>query len=100
MENPYVLPLSLLVFLPTIGAFFLLFFGRDNHQGIKYFTLIVTIAVFLLNVYMALPAPEGVAPSYETLSRLVPSSPWPDWSVASRSLSSRSRQRITLFSTL
>ena len=60
MENPYVLPLSLLVFLPTIGAFFLLFFGRDNQQGIKYFTLIVTIATFLLSAYMALPAPEGV----------------------------------------
>ena len=60
MENPYVLPLSLLVFLPTIGAFILLFFRRDNDQGIKFFTLIVTMAVFLLTVYMALPAPEGV----------------------------------------
>ncbi|NIL97852.1 MAG: NADH-quinone oxidoreductase subunit M [Planctomycetales bacterium] len=58
--NPYVIPLSLLVFLPTLGAFVLLFFGRDNQQGIKYFALVVTIATFLLSAYMALPAPEGV----------------------------------------
>ena len=29
MDNPYVLPLSLLVFLPTIGAFLLLFVRRE-----------------------------------------------------------------------
>src|SRR6202142_3880358 len=59
MENPYLLPLSLITFLPAIGALVLAFFPRDTKGAIRWFTLGITVAVFLLTVWLAIPRPEG-----------------------------------------
>lgn len=51
--------LSLIIFLPTLGAWLLLFLPKENEQLLKRFSLGVTIAVFLLTVWIALPATSG-----------------------------------------
>ncbi|REK08996.1 MAG: NADH-quinone oxidoreductase subunit M [Planctomycetota bacterium] len=51
--------LSLIVFLPALGALALAFFPREKTETIKVFSLVVTAVVFLLTVVMALPG-EGV----------------------------------------
>jgi NADH-quinone oxidoreductase subunit M len=53
--------LSLLVFLPTLGAIVLAFFPREKDEAARYFALAVTAATFLLSVYMFF-APES--PTY------------------------------------
>jgi NADH-quinone oxidoreductase subunit M len=62
--------LSLIIFLPALGAWLLLFLPKDNEQLLKRFTLAVTIAVFLLTAWIALPAtgddPKALAKSTET----------------------------------
>jgi NADH-quinone oxidoreductase subunit M len=66
MQSQYVLLLSLVVFLPALGALVLLLFPKDKPEAIKLFSLVVTVLVFLLTVYMAVPSPEGVAtPRFE-----------------------------------
>ncbi len=47
--------LSLIVFLPAIGALFLCFFPKDRAEPIKLFTLGMTLAVFVLTAVMAIP---------------------------------------------
>jgi len=42
--------LSLITFLPLLGAFLLLFIPRDNHGLLRGFTLAVTIVTFLLSL--------------------------------------------------
>src|SRR5262249_3978393 len=59
MDNPYILPLSLVTFLPALGALVLAFFPRDAKGGIRWFTLLITVAVFVITVWMALPRPQG-----------------------------------------
>jgi len=59
MDNPYILSLSLITFLPAIGALVVAFFPRDNKAAMRWFTLGITVAVFLLTVWMAIPRPEG-----------------------------------------
>ena len=58
MTNPYVVPLSLVVFLPALGALALAFFRKDRPETVKRFALFITILTFLLSVWMALPASE------------------------------------------
>ena len=53
------LPLSLVTFLPAIGALLVAFFPRDNKSAIRWFTLAITAAVFLITAWMALPRPQG-----------------------------------------
>ncbi len=55
MESSYVTLLSLIVFLPAAGALALAFFPREKPEVMKTFSLIITAAVFLLTVVMALP---------------------------------------------
>jgi len=55
MESTYLTLLSLLVFLPAAGALVLPFFPRDKTDSMKTFTLMVTAAVFLISLLMALP---------------------------------------------
>jgi NADH-quinone oxidoreductase subunit M len=58
--NPYVLFLSLVVFLPAIASVVLLFLSRENTEGIKWVSMITTVIVFVLTLYMAFPSAEGV----------------------------------------
>ena len=59
MTNPYVLPLTLVVFLPALGALALAFFPKDRPEGVRQFSLFITAIVFLLTVWLAFPAPLG-----------------------------------------
>jgi NADH-quinone oxidoreductase subunit M len=54
-----VLLLSLIVFLPTLGALTIAFFPKDRPDAVKLVSLAVTAAVFVLTAYVALPEPEG-----------------------------------------
>jgi NADH-quinone oxidoreductase subunit M len=59
MDNPYIFPLSLITFLPAIGALALAFFPKDNKNAMRRFTFAITAVVFIITVWMALPRPEG-----------------------------------------
>jgi NADH-quinone oxidoreductase subunit M len=59
MDNPYIFPLSLITFLPAIGALALAFFPKDNKNAMRRFTFAITALVFIITVWMALPRPEG-----------------------------------------
>ncbi|MCC7084121.1 MAG: NADH-quinone oxidoreductase subunit M [Pirellulales bacterium] len=63
MDNPYIFPLSLITFLPALGALVLAFFPRDAKGAIRWLTLIVTVLVFIATVYIAIPRPEGATTS-------------------------------------
>ena len=56
MENQYVVPLSLLVFLPAIGAFVLAFFPKDKPGLIRGFSLLVTCLVLAVAIWLVLPS--------------------------------------------
>ena len=55
LSDPAVL-MSLIIFLPTVAAFVLLFFPKAQDETMKQFSLITTIMVFALTVWIALPA--------------------------------------------
>ncbi len=57
LSNPTVL-MSLIIFLPTVAAFVLLFFPKGQDETMKQFSFITTIIVFALTVWIALPASE------------------------------------------
>lgn len=54
--------LSLIVFLPTAGAFILCLAYRAKDQAVRRFTLTVTLIVFVLTLWLALPVgtPLGI----------------------------------------
>ena len=54
LYDPTVL-MSLIIFLPTVAAFVLLFFPRGQDETMKQFAFITTIIVFALTVWLALP---------------------------------------------
>src|SRR4051812_34568086 len=47
--------LTLLIFLPAIGALALAFFPREKPDAIKLFSLFITAVVFLISAWMAIP---------------------------------------------
>jgi NADH-quinone oxidoreductase subunit M len=53
---------SAVIFLPSVGAILLCFFPGERQMAMKRFSLAVTIAVFVLTVYMAIPAGGDSAP--------------------------------------
>jgi len=60
MDNPYVALLSLIVFLPVIGALFVMFLPGDRANLIRYVTLGFTAAVLALAIWVfVLPGYEG-----------------------------------------
>jgi NADH-quinone oxidoreductase subunit M len=59
MANLYTFLLTLVVFLPAIGALVLAFFPKDRPEAMKYFSFAVTVVVFLLTVVLILPAGTG-----------------------------------------
>ncbi|MDP6446599.1 MAG: NADH-quinone oxidoreductase subunit M [Pirellulaceae bacterium] len=61
MDNVELSITSLIVFLPCLGAFILAFFPKNSVEGIRYFTLGVTIAVLLLTVIAFIMPPESIA---------------------------------------
>jgi NADH-quinone oxidoreductase subunit M len=61
MTNPFVVPLTLIVFLPALGALALAFFPKDHPDAAKRFSLFITAIVFAITVWMILPAPVGAA---------------------------------------
>jgi len=51
MDSPIVF-LSSIIFLPTLGAVFLLFFNRKSVEGMRVFTTAVTLLTFLLTLQL------------------------------------------------
>jgi NADH-quinone oxidoreductase subunit M len=51
--------LSLIVFLPSAGALALAFFPKEAAQAIRYFTLFVCLATFVLSLALAWPTSLG-----------------------------------------
>ena len=90
LSDPTVL-MSLIIFLPTVAAFVLLFFPKGQDETMKQFSFITTIIVFALTVWIALPGRQGqfvgfslstdqmqfevVAPLDSRLSHQLPSRP-------------------------
>jgi NADH-quinone oxidoreductase subunit M len=59
LSDPAVL-LSLIIFLPTVAALVLLFImPRGQEEAMKQFSLITTVLVFLLTVWIAIPGGPG-----------------------------------------
>ena len=61
MPSNAVILLSLVIFLPTAGAFVLLFLPKEQDELLKRFALGVTVAVFLLTAFIAIPFADGPA---------------------------------------
>src|SRR5262249_16971903 len=59
MDNPYIIPLSLVTFLPALGALALAFFPRDAKGAIRWFTLAITVVVCVITAWMAVPSAGG-----------------------------------------
>jgi NADH-quinone oxidoreductase subunit M len=57
--NITVVVLSLIIFLPTLAALFLLLFPKDRDEEIKKFSLAATVLVFLLTAWLAIPGHPG-----------------------------------------
>ncbi len=53
--------LSLIIFLPALGALLLCIIPRGSDAAIRRFSFVVTLAVFVLTIWLALPA--GSSPS-------------------------------------
>src|SRR5208283_1946629 len=51
--------MSLIIFLPTVAAFVLLFFPKGQDETMKQFAFITTIIVLVLTVWIALPGNKG-----------------------------------------
>jgi NADH-quinone oxidoreductase subunit M len=58
---------SAVIFLPSIGAIALCLFPGDRQMAMKRFSLAVTVAVFALTVYMAIPNGDTTAPGRYSL---------------------------------
>jgi len=59
MDNPYLLLLSLVVFLPALGALALAFFPRQSPDAIRLFTLVITLLVLVPVLWMAIPGSDA-----------------------------------------
>jgi NADH-quinone oxidoreductase subunit M len=59
MDNPYIVPLSLVTFLPALGALLIAFFPKESKTGIRAVSLLTTVLVFLISAYLAVPKAEG-----------------------------------------
>ena len=58
LRDPTVL-MSLIIFLPTVAAFVLLFFPKAQDEPMKQFAFITTIIVFALTVWIAVPGAKA-----------------------------------------
>jgi len=60
--TPAVL-LSLVIFLPAAGALVLCFMPGKQHDALRWFSLLVTVLVLLLTVWIAIPAGDAAGTS-------------------------------------
>jgi len=60
---PHVV-LSLIVFLPAAGALAIAFFSREREDFIKLFSFLITLAVFLLTAWLAIPGSGSSASTF------------------------------------
>ncbi|WP_339910602.1 NADH-quinone oxidoreductase subunit M [Symmachiella dynata] len=51
MSDPIYL-LSAIIFLPALGAIFLSFFSKEAEEGMRVYTLIVTVVTFVLTLFL------------------------------------------------
>lgn len=51
-DNVNALLLSAIIFLPTIGALFLLAFNRTAEEPMRYFSLVITVITFVLTLFL------------------------------------------------
>src|SRR5262245_7162076 len=63
MDNPYIIPLSLITFLPALGALVIAFFPRESKGAIRWVSLLTTLAVFIGTALLAIPRNEGAVDS-------------------------------------
>ncbi|RMG41146.1 MAG: NADH-quinone oxidoreductase subunit M, partial [Planctomycetota bacterium] len=80
--SPTVL-LSLIVFLPALGALLLLLFDRKAEEAMRYFALVITAATFVLTLFLLGqfdPADPGIQPVTEQ-GRGVAVAWIPDWNI-------------------
>jgi NADH-quinone oxidoreductase subunit M len=59
-QSAIVVLLSTVIFLPAAGSLLLLLIPGRRHELVKLFSLAITVAVFLLTAWMAVPAEPGV----------------------------------------
>ncbi len=59
---PHVI-LSLIVFLPAVGAIAFAFMSKEREDFVKLFSFVLTVAVFLLTVWLAIPYSGSGDPS-------------------------------------
>jgi len=59
---PHVI-LSLIVFLPAVGAIAIAFMSKEREDFVKLFSFVLTVAVFLLTVWLAIPYSGSGDPS-------------------------------------
>src|SRR3989304_567661 len=60
--------LSAIIFLPSLGALVLCFMPGHRQTAVKQFSLAVTIVVFLLTFYVAIPANSERRPHHLLLN--------------------------------
>jgi NADH-quinone oxidoreductase subunit M len=58
--SPAGMLLTLVIFLPALACLFLLFFPKEKGDAAKLFTLFITLVVFVITAWMAIPAESGV----------------------------------------
>jgi NADH-quinone oxidoreductase subunit M len=76
LSDPAVL-LSLIVFVPAVMALVLCFMPREQEDTIKHLSLITTVVVFLLTVWLAVPGSRGAGFSLDQPGmQFVVSRPW------------------------
>jgi NADH-quinone oxidoreductase subunit M len=74
-SDPAVL-LSLIIFLPIVAALVLLFMPKQQQEAMKQFSLVTTVLVFLLTVWLAIPGGKaGFALGTGQMQHVV-SRPW------------------------
>lgn len=79
--------LSLIIFLPSLGALVLAFFPKDAGSGMKQFSLAVTLAVFVLTAWLAIP--DNRSPDSEKSGRF-------DWAVNDTDPAARMQNVVSL----
>jgi NADH-quinone oxidoreductase subunit M len=55
--------LSLIVFLPAAGGLAIACMSKEREEFIKLFSFVITVAVFLMTAWLAIPSPGGSEPA-------------------------------------
>ena len=60
MENDLIF-LSLIIFLPAVAGLVICFLPKGRDELAKLFSMMITVAVFLLTAWLAIPGGGGIA---------------------------------------